>query len=914
MVPAILEGPGAPTDFMFDRFIRFAEARRALQKGHFEQVLRLTDDPLVRGHRRADELRDRALRELVRRARRRIDDGALTAAWSDVGRVLAADPDRDEARALQSHLQCRLDGVEDAGKQARELVRQAQARAEVGDLQGARGLLGTARQLAAGAVTEQGLEALVDGRARSAAELVQRAREAVASGNVEAARDALIEARSQDHDVAGGEELALQVARACAPQVVARARELHQRDDAAGAFRLLEREIARLPELSGVTAIEKLRARCATRWLEGLKALLKRGELEAAVSAFRRVDPRLPGLSDANGERAGLEALAQGLELRDRGDLSGAAESLAAAERILRVPAIARQASELADAVRLTAKALDEARSLAAEGAIVEARRRLLAVLEKWPMQEAVRREMEILDQGAQDREQRMARARLLAKEGKLTEASAVAVSLAVPGPLGEDARLLLKDVQARMDLVNRGLDQVRRAVHGRDSGTTEGVRHCLLRLEQLEMVCCDHGDMATLKSSLHAELEGLQVIGRAREALDAERPHDVAAAIVEFRGLQARLLRPDRLEARLLEVVDDAQRLAESAADAGRLTVARAWLKALEAAVSGTAAALEEHHRLQARLLERERRGETAANDGFAALERRDFEAAEASLERARAAANDIAPVRRLEQELCRLRGRESDLAEVERLTAKADFGAAAHKLRGMPPTPPMLRTRIFDLKQNLARAQGLDAGFLLRVDEGGEFLVLRGDSLTIGNVREGSADLAVLANVAGRHARLTRSMSFHGGMQDRIVAERGEVTVDGKKVQSHALRSGDRFRLGATLELVYTLPSARSLTALLTLRGGYQVAGTDKVLVMKDRGRDGRILIGAAKDAHVRVPHPGPVEIFSNNDGQVRVRCEGGGEMNGQPFSGEHPITAGALVRCGEIAFVLQPVARPS
>ena len=242
--------------------------------------------------------------------------------------------------------------------------------------------------------------------------------------------------------------------------------------------------------------------------------------------------------------------------------------------------------------------------------------------------------------------------------------------------------------------------------------------------------------------------------------------------------------------------------------------------------------------------------------------------------------------------------------------MTSAKDFAEANRQLGDMPPTPAVLRTRIFDIKQGLARAQGLDGGFLLRVDEGGEYVVLRGDCVTVGNVREGKADLVVLANIAGRHASIQRSMSFHGGMQDRIRADNGEVFVRGKSVPEHALKSGDRVRLGSSLELTYRVPSTRSITAALTLSSGFQTAGTDKILLMRDRGRDGRVLIGPAADAHVRVPDRCPeVEIFAAKDGQVRIRFTGKGSMDGRPFSGEHPVTAGALVRCGELSFVLQP-----
>jgi hypothetical protein len=189
----------------------------------------------------------------------------------------------------------------------------------------------------------------------------------------------------------------------------------------------------------------------------------------------------------------------------------------------------------------------------------------------------------------------------------------------------------------------------------------------------------------------------------------------------------------------------------------------------------------------------------------------------------------------------------------------------------------------------------------------------VLRGDSLVIGNVRDGRADLPVLAAIAGRHARIQRRLSFHGGMQDSILAEAGEVKVGGERTANRRLCSGDRMHLGPNLQLQYSMPSARSLTASLLLLGGFQVAGTDRVLLLKDRGRDGRILIGSAKDAHVTVAGArAEVEVFAHKTGQVRVNCADGGTIDGRQFRGEHPVDAGAMVVAGGVSFVLFPWVR--
>ena len=107
--------------------------------------------------------------------------------------------------------------------------------------------------------------------------------------------------------------------------------------------------------------------------------------------------------------------------------------------------------------------------------------------------------------------------------------------------------------------------------------------------------------------------------------------------------------------------------------------------------------------------------------------------------------------------------------------------------------------------------------------------------------------------------------------------------------------------------------MPSGRSLTTSLTLSGGFQVGGTDKILLLKDRGRDGRILIGCKADVHVRVPHEEPeIEIYASKDGQIRVNFADAGDIDGRPFKGEHPVPPGALVRCGRVSFTLHPWSR--
>lgn len=251
--------------------------------------------------------------------------------------------------------------------------------------------------------------------------------------------------------------------------------------------------------------------------------------------------------------------------------------------------------------------------------------------------------------------------------------------------------------------------------------------------------------------------------------------------------------------------------------------------------------------------------------------------------------------------------------VVRARQLADAGDVAGAALQFDRLRREAPMLRTVLHDMNRELARAQGLEGGFLLRVDEGGEHLVLRTESFSIGNLREGLADLPLLANLATRHARIERRMSFHGGMEDRIHAEGGELRVAGVPCASHVLAGGDVVQL-AGLRMRYELPSRRSLTAGLRLLGGFTVAGTDSVLLLKDRGRDGRILIGRARDAHVIVASAqAEVELHATRDGQLMVRCEAGGAVDGIAFALEHAVAPGAVVEAGGITFVLAPWRRP-
>jgi hypothetical protein len=804
----------------------------------------------------------------------------------------------------------RIESDGERAKEARKLFKEARLIAEGGDLEGALTICGSAGEAYALPAEEEGLRRLIHGRRASAKEFFAQAEQAEAAGELDSAKSLLCRARGLDRGIDGSAALANRIAGSLAESLVKEMRQLFRSQGPAAGLVLEARNRASLPELGAVEKLQAYVSELAAAETKRIVSLLDKGEMEAGFAQYRGLDPTIQRSESLATLGEGLASLQAAHELESSGNFKLAGERYAEAGDALILGSLRKMAKKMAAQAETTEGLLSKARKLAADGQLVEAKESLVEILQEWPRHEAARREMDLLDQGAHDKEQRLGKARELAKSGHLREASAICLTLAVPGPYGDEARLLLRDLQTRLDLVRSGVQQVLGSLHNRGSCSSDGLNHCLGRLTELQRIQVDDEELESLIRAIEAEIKGLELMGEATKALDDGQEVALAEAVRRIAELKGKLLSPDRLAARSQDLAEQILHASERALAAGRLRAAHRWSTSGSLLADEAGSISERIVALRKQIEDRQRSSEQLAADGRRAMEKRDLENAEELLGQARAEWIDGPEVLRLEGEIRKLRGQVEEISSVEALAKGADYDAARRKLGQMGPTENLLRTRIYDLKKNLAKAQGLESAFLLRVDEGGEFIVLRGESITLGNVRDDSCDLPILANLAGRHARITRTMSFHGGMQDRISRERGPISVRGREVADHRLKNGDRVSLGSALELEYRIPSKRSLSASVSIRGGFQVCGTDRVLLMKDRGRDGRILIGAAKDSHARVPNAeGEVEVFASKDGQIRVRFEGQGEMDGRPFSGEHPVTAGATVTCGNITFVLQP-----
>lgn len=888
---------------MFDRFIRLARARKALREQRFEEALSLAGDPLIRGDRRAEQVRTAASAALLARAQRHVDAADLSAARIDARRVAAAAPD-GQADELCRRIDAAVAGAATELDLARRSLAEVRKLLDRGETAAAAALLATV-PAASMLLERKQVDQLLGERRRQAELAAERASAALAAGDVDAAVIELDRLLALDRDSARLAGLTAQVGAALARRLEAAVAERLAAGDAVGAARQVDAFADRVPGISAAAIVASVRAPLLAALSRTLHAAPSLGAALDAIAAMRGLglapetsaDPLVAAVVRAAGAGGSDEAVA-------------AARCLAAAAATAGASGLARAARDLEAAAEVCDRQLDAARRHVDRGELEQARATLQALLTREPEHDQARRELGMVDHGLSDLRQRLEAARDAARGGRLREACALAVALVGADRVAGDAQQLVADVRARMALVDRGVDEIRVALHGRLAAGPEGVRHCLRRLQELAKVQVDHADLPTLTRAVEAEIEALGHCEAAAAALAQQSLDDAVAPIAALQPLVGDLLARDRLDARVGGLVDRLVATGERALATGQLAMVD---RCAELCLCLPSQSPEFAARAEA-LRAASQRGREAAQ-GLAAAAReqlaaRDLDEAERLADAARAQWQEGDEIRRLTAELEQLRRQTVALERVERLARERDYVGAQHKLAAMPPTQPMLRTRIYDMKQDLARAQGLDGAFLLRVDEGGEHLVQRGETVSIGNVQKRRADLPILASLAGRHASVRRSMSFHGGMQDTVVADEGEVRVAGLPTTSRPLAHGDRVQLGQAFAFVYERPSERSLTAALRLQAGFQVAGTDRILLMKDRGRDGRILLGPGRDVHVRVAKAtGEVEVYATSSGQMRVHSAAGGTIDGVAFRGEHPVAAGQVVAAAGISFVLYP-----
>ena len=238
---------------------------------------------------------------------------------------------------------------------------------------------------------------------------------------------------------------------------------------------------------------------------------------------------------------SGLDADSRGTSRRRRSACSRPGDALNS-------PALRNRADELLRELASSKRTIGSRRKLAASGQVARARLVALRSAGKlaWP-QRGTRRDRY---PGPTDgrHQDRLARVRELVAAGQLQDASALLPGLAREK---DDAEVgtLSKEVRRRMELANKGLSQVRRALHGGQSASRKGLEHCIGRLQELQKLQTDNRELNELTVQLQTEHQGLLLLEAMRPI---SRAVNVSPSVSTWRSstsLRSGFLDPGRLD-----------------------------------------------------------------------------------------------------------------------------------------------------------------------------------------------------------------------------------------------------------------------------------------------------------------------------------------------------------------------------
>jgi hypothetical protein len=186
----------------------------------------------------------------------------------------------------------------------------------------------------------------------------------------------------------------------------------------------------------------------------------------------------------------------------------------------------------------------------------------------------------------------------------------------------------------------------------------------------------------------------------------------------------------------------------------------------------------------------------------------------------------------------------------------------------------------------------------FLLHVDGAGSFLVLQGDTITVG--RQSAARPVNLPLVT---AETLPTVTFARTDEDYFLTAAAPVPVNDRAVASKLLAGGDRIAVGPRGRIEFRRPNAASGTAVLRVGGLRLPWGPVRDVLWMDR----EIVMGASAAAHVRVHAcPAPVILQATGDGLL-CRADDTIRVDGRPSGRAAPVADGARVCVGALSFVV-------
>jgi hypothetical protein len=193
-----------------------------------------------------------------------------------------------------------------------------------------------------------------------------------------------------------------------------------------------------------------------------------------------------------------------------------------------------------------------------------------------------------------------------------------------------------------------------------------------------------------------------------------------------------------------------------------------------------------------------------------------------------------------------------------------------------------PVQRTRGNDVS-------GQEGAFYLWIDGVGGYLVCLSQRITLGQAApDATVDVPLLADVSRLHAALTRDPEGY------VLHAARPARVNGKAADKALLRTGDRFTLGPSCQLLFRQPAPISTSARLDVVSGHRLRpAVDAVLLMADT-----IILGPGQNVHVELPDvKQPVILFRQKTG-LGIRAGETVSIDGHCVKGRGELTLGAHV----------------
>jgi hypothetical protein len=413
-----------------------------------------------------------------------------------------------------------------------------------------------------------------------------------------------------------------------------------------------------------------------------------------------------------------------------------------------------------------------------------------------------------------------------------------------------------------------------------RDDSRRERIQEAQKRIERgslaagrdlLEQATSDPEAQAVLKRAAWRAQEAERVVQQAESLLRAGRIAEAAGRIKKAKALDAHFEPLGRLEAELVQTV-----LGNVAAAVEQGNLSRA---ASELACLGD---------LGARLPARREADEVLKNakQGGDALRRNDY---------AEARRQVMVLARRLSHAPW-VQAALTQLEELERLHAAVATGPLGDHIEPGPLARPAVADRArANGPKRLDETRALTPGtrvpgqaadrYLLLVDGGGSYLLIRGDQASIGRASTDiPADVPIMSDLAERHANINRVED------DYFIFSAKELEIGGERRQHALLRDGDRVVLGKKAKFTFRLPSRKSSTAILELSDTTKAPNDVRRIVLLHQ----HAILSNSPSAHVFCRHAGSPLILFERNGSLWIRAKSDGHVDteakplipGEPF----------------------------